>query len=1013
MKKYLLQILFIFLANNLRAQYFNWAANAISSDNIYTYYSPPNILTDATGSIYTIGNFYGTVDFDPGPGTYYMSSYYSYPNTYSNLYILKQDALGNFIWARSFNGAGHYYAYKLAIDSALNVYAAGLFEGKIDFNPGSATNYINSLAGNVFIAKLDKNGDFKWAKQLEALDEIEINSIVVDSKENVYTTGQFYGQLDVDPGPNRHYLMAYNDNMFISKLDSGGNFVWGQQLYSKNGISKGMMLKVDSKDNLILSGQFAGVVDFDPSTSNYEMTAGAWDMFVMQLDKYGNFSWAKKFGGNGTEKPSSLDMDSLGSIYVTGTFEQKADFDPGTNVANLTSKGGQDVFIVKLNDSGDLLWARSLGDRKDEYTGSITVDRSFNVYISGSFIDTVDFDPGSGKQTLISKPKPDDDGSEDIFILKLSANGNFNWVQHYGESGADRAISSIIDKKGNLFTMGKFAEEVDFDPDTGTFFLKASVKGYSTGFILRLSQCQLAIPSDIKGPSKVCSNSTHIYETDSTDGEYFWELPPGATIKNNKNSHKIEVTFGSSSGSISLRLKTECGMSKTKFYDVMVNPLPYIGANILPNPTPCEGALIAFRAYGAHSYIWSDGITDGVLFKAQKSGNYSVIGIDKNGCKGNGSVFLFVNPSPEFSDTVADQSLAVGSVATFEAQTSRDAKFYYWQQNSGMGFVNLENFGQISGAKTKTLKIKNINSAQDNFGYRCVAQTGSCYDTSNIAKLWIGCTIEIENQPQNALVDVGESAQFQTSTANNTDEYQWQVKLGSEFVNLSNLFPYSGTHSKLLQISNVSLAMHNLQYRCIITNESCGDTTEAALLETACRLYFTDQPNDQKVLEGSEVNFTSVSGISNTTYQWQQNSGAGFADLSDFGQYSGTKTETLKITNVNSSLNNFGFRCIISESGCTDTSNNATLKVMIIGYTSPLKENALSVFPNPAYSYIMIQSTKAPKDISYSILDQTGREVLFGQLNKKSELINISDLAPGFYFVRINDALDVFKLLKL
>jgi len=1012
MKKYLLQTLLIIFANNLSAQYFNWAINAISSDNVYTYYSPPNILTDDSGNIYTIGNFYGTVDFDPGPGTYYLSSYFSYPNTYSSLYILKQDAMGNLIWAKSFNGAGHYYTYKLAIDSSLNVYATGIFEGKIDFNPGSATHYVNSLTGNVFIAKLGKNGDFAWAKQLEALDEIEINSIVVDSKENVYTTGQFYGQLDVDPGPNTHYLKAYDDNMFILKLDSGGNFIWGQHIYGKNGISNGMLLKVDSKDNLIISGQFGGVIDFDPSTSKFEMSAGAWDIFVMQLDKYGYFSWAKKFGGIGTEKPNSLDLDSLGNIYVTGTFEQKADFDPGTNVANLTSKGGLDVFVVKLNDSGDLLWARSLGDRKDEYTGSITVDQSHNVYISGSFIDTVDFDPGSGKHTLISKPKPDEDGSEDMFILKLSANGNFNWVQHYGESGVDRAISSIIDKKGNLITMGKFAEEVDFDPDTGTYYLKATVKGYSTGFILRLSPCQLAFPSEIKGPLKVCSNTTHIYETDSIAGEYLWEVPIGATIQNKKNSHKIEVTFGSNSGSIGLRIKTDCGISNTRVNSVSVNPLPNIGASISPNSTPCEGTQIAFHANGAQSYSWSDGIINGEFFKAEKTGYYSVTGIDKNGCKGNGSVFLKVNPSPEFSDTVSDQSLNVGSVATFEAQTSRPASFYYWQQNNGMGFLNLENFGQFSGSKTKTLKIQKINSSQDNFGYRCIAQTGSCYDTTNIAKLWVSCSILIDNQPQNTKVDVGATAQFRTSTANNTDVFQWQVNQGGEFINLSNSFPYSGAQSELLMISNVTLAMHNLQYRCMITNENCRDTTEAALLETACRLYFTDQPNDQNVLEGSEVNFTSVSGILNTTYQWQQNSGVGFADLSDFGQYSGTKTESLKIINVNSSLNNFGYRCIISESGCSDTSQSALLKVVKIGFTKVPNERIFTLFPNPATSYITIQSTKAPKDIAYAILDQAGRQVLSGQLNRKSEFINISNLESGLYFVRINDGLDVYKLLK-
>ena len=1012
MKKYLIQALLIFLGNNLSAQYFNWARNAISSDNVYSYYLPPNILTDASGNIYSIGNYYGTVDFDPGQNTYNLSSYYDYPNTYSNLYILKLDAMGNFIWAKSFIGAGHFYSYTLALDSSQNVYATGLFDGKIDFNPGAAKFYLNSGNASIFITKLDKNGNSIWAKQMVCNDEIEINSITIDSKENVYTTGKFYGQLDVDPGPNTRYLMAYEEDMFISKLDTGGNFIWGHQIIGKNGYTRGMFLKTDSDDNLILTGQFAGVTDFDPSTNKYEMTSGAWDIFVMQLDKYGNFSWAKKMGGIGTEKPNSLDLDSVGNIYITGTFEQKADFDPSTNVANLTSNGGLDVFIVKLNESGKLLWANSIGDRKNEYSGSITVDKQGNVYVSGSFIDTVDFDPGSRKHTLISKPKLNEDGSEDIFILKLSSNGNFNWVQQYGESGTDRAISSIVDNNGNLITMGKFAEEVDFDADTGTYYLKATVKGYSTGFILRLSPCQLSTIAAIKGPAKVCSLSTQTYETDSIEGDFEWEVPTGASIQKGKNTHKIEVNFGYYSGDVSVRIKTSCGISKTKNYAVEVNPLPKVETHITPFSIVCEGEQVTLNGTGAVTYSWSGGISNGVSFKAKASGYYSVTGTDYNGCSNEGLAYLRVNPSPNFGIPVSDESVAVGSVATFMTQPSKPATTYQWQQNTGTGFYNLENFGQFSGTKTKTLQIKNISASQDNFGYRCIGQTGSCFDTTNIAKLLVSCVVVIESEPQNTLVDVGSVALFHTSSNNPIDKFQWQIKLGNEFINLNNSMLYSGVQSKTLTISNVTLAMDNSEYRCIISNETCHDTTKVAVLKTGCSLYFIDQPNDQNVTEGSEVSFTSVSAISNSKYQWQQNSGTGFVDLSSLGQYSGTTTETLKITNVISAQNNAGFRCIISETGCSDTSNIAILKVWKIGNTSFTHKNNFSIFPNPAENFITIQSIQVPQKISYTILDGTGRKILSGKLNKKSELVDISDLVPGIYLVRFNDESDVFKLIK-
>jgi hypothetical protein len=120
----------------------------------------------------------------------------------------------------------------------------------------------------------------------------------------------------------------------------------------------------------------------------------------------------------------------------------------------------------------------------------------------------------------------------------------------------------------------------------------------------------------------------------------------------------------------------------------------------------------------------------------------------------------------------------------------------------------------------------------------------------------------------------------------------------------------------------------------------------------------------------------------------------------------------LKITNVISAQNNAGFRCIISETGCSDTSNIAILKVWKIGNTSFTHKNNFSIFPNPAENFITIQSIQVPQKISYTILDGTGRKILSGKLNKKSELVDISDLVPGIYLVRFNDESDVFKLIK-
>jgi hypothetical protein len=126
------------------------------------------------------------------------------------------------------------------------------------------------------------------------------------------------------------------------------------------------------------------------------------------------FAWAAGMGGTGYDYGYGIAVDASGNVYTTGSFEGTADFDPGSGVSNLTSAGDNDVFVRKLDASGNFLWARSMGGTGSDRGGGIAVDASGIVYTTGWFSSTVDFDPGAGTVNLTSA------GARDIFVQKLS-----------------------------------------------------------------------------------------------------------------------------------------------------------------------------------------------------------------------------------------------------------------------------------------------------------------------------------------------------------------------------------------------------------------------------------------------------------------------------------------------------------------------------------------------------------------------------------------------------------------
>lgn len=424
-----------------------------------------SIAIDATGNVYTTGFFQGTADFDPGPGIYNLTG--------GGAYVSKLDASGNFIWAKQFESA---YGLSITLDANGNVYTTGNFSDTVDFDPGIGTyNLISSPFVDVFISKLDASGNFIWAKRIGGVSLDLGNSIAVDTNGNVYTTGSFANQVDFDPGPGTYDLFCFGNGVFVSKLDASGNFVWAKQM-GGNDDDYGYSIALDSSANVYITGTFRNTADFDPGAGVYDLIADSINtdnIFISKLDESGNFIWAKKLGGKYFYPPGScvnaITIDVGGNIYTCGAIEDTADFDPGPGTYNLFGNG---AFVSKLDPSGNFLWAKEITSSSGALAYAIDTDANGNVYTTGYFSDTTDFDPGIGIYNLIEGAS-----NGDVFISQLDPSGNFiSAFQFKGSSGTTATGFSIsVDANGTIYTTGRFSSIVDFDPGSGIYNLTSFV----------------------------------------------------------------------------------------------------------------------------------------------------------------------------------------------------------------------------------------------------------------------------------------------------------------------------------------------------------------------------------------------------------------------------------------------------------------------------------------------------------------------------------------------------------
>jgi hypothetical protein len=347
-----------------------------------------------------------------------------------------------------------------------------------------------SGSGDVFLSKYTTSGSLLWLKQLGSAAGETVSGSAVDAFSNLYVVGNTRGTLYGNPpGPD-------SSNSFLAKYDPNGTLVWGQQFGSSE-TDGATQVTIATDGSIYVAGYTGG--DFGGTNAGYSsdpsLSPGTSDIYLARFSSNGTLLWKKQFGAMGDDIPSGISLDSNGNAILIGTTYQwfKA------------SHGGRDVFLVKLDANGNILWNDEFGSTSDNSPSGFFVDRSNNIMLA-----TVEGD----SQTADGRPI-----NGLCKLYKFDTNGHQQWVQQFATSDpTDRTeITGITSVGQALYVSGN---------TTGNLF--GLCAGLQNLFIAQLSSSGTVVMSNEFGTTStdqmvdlVSDTSGNLYLGGITDGNLF------------------------------------------------------------------------------------------------------------------------------------------------------------------------------------------------------------------------------------------------------------------------------------------------------------------------------------------------------------------------------------------------------------------------------------------------------------------------------------------------------------
>ena len=561
------------------------------------------IATSTNGDIYVVGNFGGSVDFDPSPNTSTLTS-----NGETDLFIQKLNALGNLIWVKTIGGNSSDFGNDIIIDSNNELVFTGLNTGVVDFNPGASINNLNNITSNAFICKWDENANFIWAKAIISSSNSQGSFITSDLQNNYYITGKSQGTADFDPSNSGIFNLTASggSNTFILKLTTFGDFNWAGILFGQgapNNYSNEPTAIHVNQNSIYISGGFKGQVDFNTNElQNQYLTSSVNNSGVPDFSAY------------------VLKLNYCPSNSSSFSISQCQSYTWSTNNTTYSASGTYTDTLVNIFGCDSIITLNLTILPTQSNSVSITQCDSYTSPLGNTYNSS-----GSYTETYSNV-----NGCDSIVTINLTITNIQNTV-------TVSACGNYISPLGNNYNSSGTYQE-NYTTSNGCDSLVTIQLTINNS--ITINETKTACSSYLSPSGNTYTQSGQYYDTLITslgcDSIIITQLtifsPSQSTI-----SPVVCSSFTSPSGIVYNQTGTYIDTLQNlngcdSIITINLSVVGTLNVNAGPDITICSGESITLNGAGASAYSWSNGVSNNIPFSPTVTTNYEVIGTDGNGC---------------------------------------------------------------------------------------------------------------------------------------------------------------------------------------------------------------------------------------------------------------------------------------------------------------------------------------------------------------------------------------------
>ncbi len=916
--KVVLTLFFIINSIFCFSQNWSWAKSGIGAKAD----EGAHIATDSSGNLFATG-WYSSPVLVFGNDTL-LNSFGG-----QKFLLVKYDSVGNLLWVRANSGTNDNSAGNgVVTDKHGNAYVTGFFiSPTVSFGTITLLNIGVAGTGNFFIVKYDSNGNVLWAKSGTSLSDVRGEGIAIDNTGNVFVTGNIEGQNSVSFGT---YSLppAGTNSVFLIKYDSLGNVSWGQT-GGGSGYYLAYSVATDALGNAYITGSFRSSIAFG---LNGLGNAGGADIYLVKYDSAGNLIWAQRAGGNAFDEAYSMTTDLCNNVYLTGYFTSTTiQFGSFTFT---TVSGGSDMFLVKYNPSGTVLWAKSIGalnNSGNQYSMEgygVATDYLGSVFVSGGFNSKVSFDSIS-----LSPPAGLCKYCDPMFIAKYSSNGNAICATALA-SGGDDYNSVAVDRNGNAYIGADFLDSL-FVVGADTLMLGMPKGGGSLPeniFVAKYktkNSGSFTVSATSTAPlcNAQCSGTATALPSGCVNYSYNWS-----------SGQNGQTAIGLCAGNYTVTVTDATGNSSTSVVHISE---PTSITITTTNLSSCGGSAIGSATASAsggtpgYIYSWNTGQSSQNV-TGLGGGTYTITVTDKNGCFDTTTVHILSGAVP--NATISGISTICAGQST--SLSASGGIFYKWNIGDTTRIITV----QPASPTTYSVIVTNANGCTATSSQTVTVNPLPVGKISGLNTICFGesCKLTVSGG-SNYLWNTGDTSASITVSPSDTTTYSVTIStkgcVGADSTTTTvNVNPLpmpsiTGVKSICLNQSTVLSAFGGQMYiwntgaftQTITVSPKVDTTYSVTVYKNGCGsdtlLFMTVNPNPVviisgggAIMEGKTTQLTTTSGM--LSYAWTPTTG--LSCVSCFNPLASPDVNTNYCVTVIDSNNCSGKACTEIDVGCGD-----------------------------------------------------------------------------------------------